>query len=443
MNKKPLKVAILGFSREGQSVLKFLKKSKQFRKAEITILDKNPETKVPRGLASVLGPEYLRNLDRFKFVFRSPGIPYMLPELQRALRHGVAVSSSTQLFFDEIRKAKRRPTLVGVTGTKGKGTTTHMIDACLRAAKIKTVMAGNMGKPMLGSLVAAKKAKVVLLELSSFQLQDLTCSPDVAVVLHVTPDHLDAHSSLIEYYTAKGRIAANQDARGAVFYLPDNIPSSEIARQSLGKKTLVVPEMFSMFKPTDLKIPGRHNFSNAAIAATVSASLGAPTAAILKAITTFKGLPYRLQLSRVVSLGGKSAVHFYNDSVGTNPETAAAAVKSFTDPTVLIAGGKDKRLDYGALRNALYRSSVFAVVLFGENREKIFAQLHGISQRIELRTSFESAITAASQLAKQKAKETDAATLVLFSPAAASFDMFKSMYDRGERFDSIVKKAKL
>jgi UDP-N-acetylmuramoylalanine--D-glutamate ligase len=443
MNKKPLKVAILGFSREGQSVLKFLKKSKQYKGAEITILDKNTEVKVPRGVKAVLGPEYLRNLERFKVVFRSPGIPYMLPEIQRAMRHHVVISSSTQLFFDDIRSAKRRPVIVGVTGTKGKGTTTHLIFECLKAAKIKTVMAGNMGKPMLDSLMLAKKAKVVLLELSSFQLQDLKCSPDVSVVLHVTPDHLDAHQSLIEYYTAKAKIASHQDHTGAVFYLPDNIPSSEIARQSLGKKTLVVPELFSGFKLADLKIPGKHNFSNAVMAASVAASLGCTSEQILRAVKSFKGLPYRLSLSRTMNIGGGAEVRFYNDSVGTNPETAAAAIKSFGEPAVLIAGGKDKRLDYGALRNALMRSSVFAVVLFGENREKILGQLHGITQRIETKTTLEAAITAATNLAKQKAKEEARSTLVLFSPASASFDMFKSMYERGEQFDAIVKKLKV
>ncbi len=441
--KKKLKIAILGFSREGQSVLKFLRSSKQYRGAEITVFDKNPEVKVPRGLKLVAGADYLNHLHGFQAVFRSPGIPYTRPEIQRASKHGIHVSSATKLFFEELRKLKKRPTIIGVTGTKGKGTTATLIYQCLKDAKIKTLMAGNMGKPMLDSFAQAKKSKVVILELSSFQLQDLQCSPDIAVVLHVTPDHLDTHQSLIEYYTAKSQIAAHQGKDATLFYLPDNLPSSEIARQSLGKKIMVTPEMFTLFRQQDLRVPGRHNFTNAVMAAAVARALGVNDETIKKAVMRFKGLPYRLTLSRTIDLGGGAVVKFYNDSVGTNPETAAAAVKSFTEPIVLIAGGKDKRLDYGTLRNAIYRSPVFAVILFGENRDKMNTQLHGLSQRIELKTGFEAAITAAANLAKQQTKQTGKSTIVLFSPAAASFDMFKSMYDRGEQFDAVVKKLKL
>jgi UDP-N-acetylmuramoylalanine--D-glutamate ligase len=443
VGKKKLKIAILGFSREGQSVLKFLRSSKQYRGAEITVFDKNPEVKVPRGLKLVTGPDYLNHLHGFQIVFRSPGIPYMRPEIQRAIKHGIHVSSATKLFFEELRKLKKRPTIVGVTGTKGKGTTATLIYECLKDAKIKTLLAGNMGKPMLDSFAIAKKSKVVILELSSFQLQDLECSPDIAVVLHVTPDHLDAHASLVEYYTAKSQIAAHQGKDATLFYLPDNLPSSEIARQSLGKKTMVTPEMFTLFSQRDLRVPGKHNFTNAVMATAVARTLGVKDEVIKKAVMRFKGLPYRLSVSRIVDLGGGATIKFINDSVGTNPETAAAAVKSFTEPIVLLAGGKDKRLDYGALRNAIYRSPVFAVILFGENRDKMHAQLHGLTQRIELKTNFEAAIQAAATLAKQQAKQTNGPTVVLFSPAAASFDMFKSMYDRGEQFDAVVKKLKI
>jgi len=441
--KKKQKIAILGFSREGQSVLKFLRTCKQYRKAEITILDRNPEIKAPRGIKLVTGPDYLNHLHGFEAVFRSPGIPYMRPEIQRAIKHGIHVSSATKLFFEELRKLKKRPIIVGVTGTKGKGTTATLIYECLKEARIKTLLAGNIGKPMLDLFAVAKKSKVVILELSSFQLQDLECSPDIAVVLHVTPDHLDAHQSLVEYYTAKSQIAAHQGKDTTVFYLPDNLPSAEIARQSLGRKLMLTPEMFTLFSQSDLKVPGKHNFINAVMATAVARALGVKDELIKKAVTKFKGLEYRLSTSRIIVLGGGAKVKFINDSVGTNPETAAAAVKSFNEPMVLVAGGKDKRLDYGALRNAIYRSPVFAVILFGENRDKMNTQLHGLSQQIELKTNFESAIQAATMLAKQKAKQSNGPAIVLFSPAAASFDMFKSMYDRGEQFDAVVKKLKI
>jgi UDP-N-acetylmuramoylalanine--D-glutamate ligase len=441
--KKQQKIAIIGFSREGQSILKFIKTAKQYRNAEITVLDKNPEIKVPRGVKAITGPDYLNHVQNFHVIFRSPGVPFMRPEIQRAIKNNRVCSSATALFFEELRSMKKRPIIVGVTGTKGKGTTSTLIYECLKQSKVNVVLAGNMGKPMLDHLAAAKKAKVVILELSSFQLQDLKYSPDIAVVLSVTPDHMDAHQSLIEYYTAKAQIAAHQDRNATLFYLPDNIPSSEIARQSLGKKSLIDPDQFTLFKQSDLKLRGKHNFANAVMAATVARALNCSDENIIKAVKKFKGLPYRLAHSHTAKVSPTTAIHFYNDSIGTNPETAAAAVKSFTEPIVLLAGGKDKRLDYGTLRNALFRSPVFAVVLFGENRDKIAAGLHGLPIQIELKTNFEAAITSAALLAKKKTIESSTDTIVLFSPAAASFDMFKSMYDRGEQFDLIVKKTKI
>jgi UDP-N-acetylmuramoylalanine--D-glutamate ligase len=441
--KKQQKIAIIGFSREGQSILKFIKKAKQYRKAEITILDKNPEIKVPRGVKSITGPDYLNHVQNFHVIFRSPGVPFMRPEIQRAIKNNRVCSSATALFFEELLSLKKRPLIVGVTGTKGKGTTSTLIYECLKQAKVKTVLAGNIGKPMLDCLAAAKKAKVVILELSSFQLQDLKYSPDIAVVLSVTPDHMDAHQSLVEYYNAKAQIAAHQTRDGILYYLPDNIPSSEIARQSIGKKSLIDPDQFTLFKQSDLKLRGKHNYANAVMAATVARTLGCSDEDIVKAVKKFKGLPYRLAHSHTAKISPAAEVHFYNDSVGTNPETAAAAIKSFTEPMVLLAGGKDKRLDYGTLRNALFRSPVFAVVLFGENREKIAGGLHGLPIQIELKNSFEAAITTAATLARKKAVELSTTSVVLFSPAAASFDMFKSMYDRGEQFDLIVKKTKI
>jgi UDP-N-acetylmuramoylalanine--D-glutamate ligase len=443
MPAKKQKIAILGFNREGQSLLKFLRTSKKFRSAEVTILDRNPELKVPRGLRAIVGPQYLRHFHEFSVVFRSPGIPYMLPEIQRAIKHGTKFSSATQLFFEELRSQKRRPTIVGVTGTKGKGTTSTLVYECLRAAKINVLLAGNIGKSMLDVLAKARKARVVVLELSSFQLQDLTLSPDIAVVLHVTPDHLDVHESLIEYYTAKGKIAAHQDRDALVYYFPGNIPSSEIVRQSLGKKTLVDPDTFTLFCQKDLRIPGKHNFANAVMAATVARALGISDEVIVRTIARFKGLQYRLELSRTIELGGAAEVRFYNDSAGTNPETCAAAVRAFSVPAVLIAGGKDKNLDYGNLKNALVRSSTFEIVLFGENREKIANQLKGVTQPIQVKGGFLPAVQAAYAAAKAKAKELDCPVAVIFSPASASFDMFKDMYDRGAQFDSVVKGLKV
>jgi UDP-N-acetylmuramoylalanine--D-glutamate ligase len=288
-------IAILGFGREGASLFAFLKKSKKYRDAEIWVLDQNQNTKTPKGIKTQLGKSYLKNLSRFEAIFRSPGIPYRTPELLKAQREGVEISSATKLFFEHCKG-----TIIGVTGTKGKGTTTTLLFKILKAAKKDTVLVGNIGVPALDLLPRITKSTLVVFELSSFQLQDLTISPHIAGLLDMFPDHQDSHLNLREYYSAKERITRFQNPHDVLFYIEGNKIVSGIAKKSKAKKIGVGTKKWKLFSQDELSIPGAHNFKNAVMAGTIARHLGISDAIIKKTTLSFKGNEHRLELVRTV-----------------------------------------------------------------------------------------------------------------------------------------------
>lgn len=417
-----MKLAILGFGREGKALKAYLRK--KYPKEKIAILDRKTD------------PDYLRRLGDFDIVFRSPGVPYNFPEIQKALKKGTEFSSATKVFFEEVRKNKKG-SIIGITGTKGKGTTSSLLYDILKAAKKDAYLAGNIGTPALSILPKLKKNSISVIELSSFQLQGLGLSPDISVVLNVFPDHLDAHRSVKEYLEAKSEIAKNQNKSDVIFYNKDNRNSFLIAQKSKGKKIPISEKEFKLFSPADLKIVGPHNFKNAVMAAEIGLYLGIKPEIVKATVKKYKGLPYRLELVKKIKADGKS-IEIYNDSASTNPDTTAAAVKSFKEPIFLIAGGKDKNLDYAPLGATLKKSSVREAILFGENKAKIEKAVGGIE--IVLAGNLEEALAAAAKDAKNYLRfYPDEKAIVVFSPGATSFDMFKDYADRGKKFSKLAK----
>lgn len=414
------KIAILGFGKEGKAVLKFLKKSPQYKNAEISILDQK------------LDKNYLKNLAQFDIIFRSPGIPYTLSEIQKAIKKGIQFSSATDLFFQTAKKIGCK--IIGITGTKGKSTTSTLIYKILKAAGLDAILAGNIGKPAIDILLKLKKDSVVILELSSFQLQDLKHSPDVAVVLDIFEDHMDSHKNFKEYTEAKANIAKWQKKSGKVFYFENNKYAKQIAKKSAGKKYAFSADKFNLFKQEDLKIPGFHNFKNAGIAAMVVKNLSIKPKIIKNVIKNFRGLEHRLEFVR--KIGG---ISFYNDSISTNPHAAVAAIKSFKEPKILIAGGKDKNLDYSPLAKALKSSNTKLIILYGENKEKIIKTITKIKND-ELKIKNVKNLEQAVELAYKFTKSLN--PVILLSPASASFDMFSDYKERGKKFKEVVMKLK-
>ena len=241
---KRTKIALLGFDREGRSTLKFIKKNSrrggEYFGAEIWVLDKNKNLKVPAGVHASLGPNYLSRLSDFDLVLRTPGAPFNLPQIQKARKGGVVVTSATKIFFKKC-PAK----IVGVTGTKGKGTTCTLLYSILRAAGREVFLCGNIGTaalellPKIEQSVKLGRDPIVIFELSSFQLQDLTQAPAIAVALETFPDHQDTHTNLKEYYSAKANIARWQKRTDTMFFFANNRLSGWIGKKSPGKKIAV------------------------------------------------------------------------------------------------------------------------------------------------------------------------------------------------------------
>jgi UDP-N-acetylmuramoylalanine--D-glutamate ligase len=492
------KIAILGFGKEGRAIFEFLNKNPihknflpsylqfltpsknknplQSIKKNLWILDKNTKIKLPQKTNYKLhlqtGKKYLKNLDSFDLIFRSPGVPYNLPSIQNAIKKGAIISSATQLFFEIITNLNCQTTkqhknksiyIIGITGTKGKGTTSTLIYKMLKAAGKKVYLAGNIGKPAIELLPKLTTAKInqrkkiyIVLELSSFQLQGLKFSPDIAGVLDIFPDHLDAHKNLQEYIEAKASIAKWQKPSDQIFYFADNKYSTRISQTSKGRK---IPIFCNPTNCPDgrkligldynnskkiIKLPGFHNFKNTLMASAIAKTLKCNKKTILKVIKKFTGNEHRLELVRIIKIKSiqqkqSTTIKFYNDSAATNPQTTAAAIKSFDESKILITGGKDKNLNYTELARALKNSNTHLVILLGENKEKINQTIKNQKITIKKTETLEQAVQIAYQEAKLLASN-KLSTIILFSPASASFDMFRDYVDRGKQFKRLVKK---
>jgi UDP-N-acetylmuramoylalanine--D-glutamate ligase len=416
--KSPKHIAILGYGIEGKSAKRFLRT--KFPKARIEVRDKKN------------GLDYLKGLEQLDMIVRSPGVPYLLPEIQRAEKQGVIVSSVTKLFFSALGRPAwggQPPITIGITGTKGKGTTASMLLSILKAAKKKSFLVGNIGVPMLSVFPKLTRDTVTIVELSSFQLQDLDTSPHIAVVLEIAPDHQDYHHSMQEYVRAKSNIARHQKKNDTCIYIKRNKYAALIARQSKGKKIAVDVVTEGEYWEDLLTVPGHYNTYNAAVAANIARALGIDEKYIEQGLKKFKGLPYHMEVVET-----KNKIRYINDSASTNPVSTKAALESIDTPVVLIAGGVDKNFDYRILAPVVASREMRSIVLFGKNKKTIAAALP--KANVVFSDSLVDAVHKAQNFAH-------AGDTILFSPASASFDMFKNSKDRGTQFSRLVAKKPL
>ncbi|MBU0569492.1 UDP-N-acetylmuramoyl-L-alanine--D-glutamate ligase, partial [Patescibacteria group bacterium] len=386
---KNKKVAVLGLEMEGRELVRFLLS----QGVDVTVFDQKEEKdlnfeEIDKGKINLIcGENYLsQGLLGFHTIFRSPGFYRYLPEIVDAEKCGVEISSAIKLFFD-LCLGK----IIGVTGTKGKGTTATLIYKILKSAGKDVYLAGNIGKPFLELLPKLNKDSWVVLELSSFQLIDLTKSPHIAVVLNITTDHLDWHKDRKEYVDAKKNIVKYQGendfavlnydykdsksfeklTKAEVYYFSrkgkvrgscvDKGRSLQFARTVLAREIGDVKE---------LKLRGKHNWENVTAAICASHLAGADIKSIKKVVFSFKGLEHRLELVDQPLKGNPCKVRgisFYNDSFSTNPQTTTAAINSFDEPITLILGGFDKGLEYdGLAREIKKRKNVEVIILIGD-----------------------------------------------------------------------------
>lgn len=424
-----MKIAVLGYGVEGQSVEKFFAKKKDTQ--EIKIYDDfTPEE---------LTAEELGKMD---LVFRSPSVsPHKLP---RDLPEGVEMTTATRYFFEHCPA-----TIIGVTGTKGKGTTCTMIKKILEAFGEKVHLLGNIGKPAITALPRVKADDVVVYEMSSFQLWDLEKSPHVAVVLRIEPDHLNVHDDYDDYVAAKANIARHQGKDDYVIYYRDNDDSARIAKGSAGTVIPYPAEMPRLHKlvAENLKLPGEHNVENAmAAVAAVASYYGVDLETFLrsrknyglvkKALQEFEGLPHRIQFIRELN-----GVRYYDDNYSSALPALDVALKTFEGyPTILIAGGMNKGTDESVIQERIFSApNLKKAILIGETKEALSKGQNPL-QYICAET-LAMAVEAAQDVAEGYADDGETA-VVLMSPGHASFDMFKNFGDRGEQFTKLVKKLK-
>jgi len=469
------RVTVVGLAREGTALARFLTE----RGATVTVTDQKDRKVLKPQLAALAGlpiryrlgghPEAIFQAD---IIFLSPGVPFDSPLAKEARRRGIPLSNETRL-FTRLCPAP----IVGITGSSGKTTTTALVGEMLKKSHPGRVwVGGNIGHPLIGHLGQIRPADRVVMELSSFQLElfgpweiEVTgrgsmfdpggWSPPLAAILKITPNHLDRHRTMEAYTAVKREIIAHQKPGDVAVLGFDNTVTRQLARDCPGRAVffgttswqMAPPESWGAFlrerdaKETlmvrlggkvhpvcqtgELRLRGRHNVENVLAACAIASSAGASLEALRTVATTFEGMPHRLELIRELN-----GTRYYNDSIATSPERTVAAMQSFDEPIVLLAGGRDKHLPWDDFAR-LAQQKARHVIIFGEATPIIQRAMHAIPGQCQVHLA--ATLEVATELAAGLARPGD---VVLLSPGGTSFDAFGDFEERGERFRKLVKK---
>jgi len=408
---KKRKVLILGFGREGRDTFKFLRKF--FPKKIIGIGDCKLKIANLRDkkVKLYLGERYLKALTNYEVIIKSPGIPLKL--IKPYLTKKQKLTSQTDLFFENFPGI-----IVGVTGTKGKSTTSLLIYKILkRCPKLKrrVHLVGNIGRPVLSHLKKAKKGDIFVYELSSHQLQSIKKSPKIAVLLNIYPEHLDYYRSFKDYVRAKSNIAKYQTKNDFLVYNFGDKIVRKIAQKSKARK---------------IPFSGKYYQQDITAAKIVGRIFKIPKDWIEKAIDKFKRLPHRLEY-----VGRFRGIEFYNDSLSTVPQATIEALDFFGNKVqTLILGGFDRGVEFGDLAKRISKSEVKTVILFPKSGERIYKALKKLKAKLNYFFTFK--MTEAVKISYLK---TGVGKICLLSPASPSFGVFKDYKERGNLFKKYVK----
>lgn len=424
-----MKIAIAGYGVEGKSSYGYFSK----RGDELTILDERTEVDdLPEGVRAILGAAAFSHLEEYDMVVRSPSLaPARLAGAKK-------IWSATNEFF-----AHCPAPIIGVTGTKGKGTTSSLTAAILREAGRTVHLVGNIGVPALDVLADIRPDDIVVYEMSSFQLWDIEKSPHVAVILMIEPDHLNVHADFDDYVLAKGNIAARQHADDIVVYHPTNEQSARVAALSVGKHLrYMTPEASYVKDGTILMgetaicqaekvgLTGAYNLENVCAAVSAAWQFTQNVASFARAIEGFKGLEHRLEY-----VATKRGITFYNDSFSSAPTATMAAITAFERPIVLIVGGFDRGVDLMPLAERIAATrAIEKVIVIGQIRGRLADTFDRIGFT-KFDSTGETDMNKIVDLAIGYAPQDG---VVLLSPGCASFDMFKNFSERGRLFKRAV-----
>ena len=414
------RVAVVGYGQEGQAAVQYL--ARYYPHLELEILDQNP-VQAPYHVIS--GPDYLDGVNQYDLVIKSPGIAF---SDQLTAQLGAKLSSGTALFLEQWALRQQGGTLIGVSGSKGKSTTASLIAFVLEAAGKPVLLAGNIGQPMLSEVdKLSRPGLIVVLELSSYQLQDSAPKPDIAVLTSLFPEHLNYHGSLERYYAAKQRLFCFQSSEQRLFYHQD--PACQALVKDAHAQATPFQAADSPVLLNQTQLIGAHNLSNLAAAWKVAEQFGVDLADYIQAVSQFKPLPHRLQ-----DLGVVAGRRWIDDAISTAPESTLAALEAVDGQVgCLFLGGQDRGLNFADLGQEIAQRQIPAVVLFPESGAKIKpAILQAGWEPSWLETS---SMTEAVQFA---AKQAPAGSICLLSTASPSYGIFKGFIDKGEQFMAAV-----
>jgi UDP-N-acetylmuramoylalanine--D-glutamate ligase len=436
------RVVILGLARQGKSLARYLARYR----VQVTISDLRDEATLADTLAElkglpiryVLGEHPTDLLDGTDLVCLSGGVPVDIPFVMAARERGIPLSNEAQVFLDRCPAP-----VIGITGSAGK-------------TAGRAWVGGNIGNPLIDDLDEIRPGDRVVMELSSFQLELMTVSPHVAAVLNITPNHLDRHGTMKAYIDAKRHIVSHQKADDFAILGYDDANArslaldtdaqvvwfsggAEVEQGAFRADDELILRLqgrdITICHVSEIKLLGRHNLLNVLASCALAGVSGVPVEAMQRVATTFTGVEHRLELTRELD-----GVRWYDDSIATAPERSLAALRSFTEPIVLLAGGRDKKLPWGDFANEAVQR-VRHLVTFGEagpmiaqvvqkalNGGIVGAQLEGVTQ-VE---TLEEAVEAAARIAQS-------GDVVLLSPGGTSFDAFQDFAERGARFKALVR----
>ncbi|MBI4359189.1 MAG: UDP-N-acetylmuramoyl-L-alanine--D-glutamate ligase [Candidatus Nealsonbacteria bacterium] len=431
------KVLILGFGREGQDSLLFLRRI--FPEKIIGIADQKEKraliaeirrlTKKEGQIKLRAGKNYLKSLKDYDVIIKAPGVAPKT--IKPFIRPGQEITSQTQIFFENCPGR-----IVGITGTKGKSTTTSLIYRVLKEGGLKAHLVGNIGQPVLSALFRARPADVFVYELSSHQLMNLKRSPQVAVFLNIYPEHLDYYQSFAEYLRAKQNICRYQGATDFFLFNPQDRNVSKTQKITRARKVALDPERAERFlkKWGRTKLVGRFNFLNLAAAIEVGRIFKIPEKKIAQAIKDFSPLPHRLEL-----VGEYRGIKFYNDSLATIPEATIAALDAL-GPRVetIFLGGFDRGLDFRKLAARIMKSQIQTLILWPTTGQKIWrAIVRTNSGKARFFNHF--FVVNMEEAVKLAFRHTRRGKICLLSCASPSFGLFHDYQERGELFKKCVR----
>ena len=448
---KNRKVAIIGLGVSNIPLLDYMHNVG----AKVTVFDNRIIEDIPKdtmkkitdyAMEFSLGPNNLSKLEGFDIIFRSPSCLPTVPELQKEVERGAILTSEIEMLM-KLCPGK----VIGVTGSDGKTTTTTLIYEILKANGYNCYLGGNIGTPLFTKLSEMTPDDIIVLELSSFQLMGMEISPSISVITNISPNHLNVHSSYEEYIDAKKNIFKYQDKDGIIVLNYDNAITKAAAKEANGKVVFfssktkledgiildgdIIKECKDKLRrhilsTNTVALRGVHNYENICAAIAATSSLVKVEDAV-KAVQEFKGVQHRLEFIRELD-----GVKWYNDSIGTSPTRTIAGLHSFDERIVLIAGGYDKHLDYTPIAKPILEK-VDSLILIGDTAPKIFdavkeeAEKQGKDIKIYMCDEFKNTVLVAKKVAKL-------GQIVLFSPASASFDLFRNFEERGNKFKELV-----